>query len=96
MPSLGAADRARKADDLSWKKWAARLDHYLKHVEFLFNPNLFIIGGGVSKKHEKFFPRLTLKTPIMPAELRNEAGIIGAAMTAYTKNLDKAVTKGSA
>lgn len=77
-----AADRARKAEDLSWSKWAGRLDHYLQHLEFLFSPNLFIIGGGVSKKHEKFFPYLNLKTPIVPAAMRNQAGIVGAAMAA--------------
>jgi len=77
-----ASDRVRKEGDLSWKKWAARVDTYLKHVEALFSPDLFIVGGGVSKKSEKFLPLLTLKTPVVPAELRNEAGIVGAALEA--------------
>jgi polyphosphate glucokinase len=77
-----ASDRIRKEEDLSWKEWGKRLNEYLQHVEFLFSPDLFIIGGGVSKKHDKFFKHLELQTPIVPAELRNEAGIIGAAMAA--------------
>lgn len=77
-----ASDRIRKEENLSWKEWGKRLNEYLQHVEFLFSPDLFIIGGGVSKKHEKFFKYLDLQTPIVPAELRNEAGIIGAAMAA--------------
>ncbi|MCB9139484.1 MAG: ROK family protein [Caldilineaceae bacterium] len=77
-----ASDRARKAEDLSWKVWGKRLNEYLQHVEFIFSPDLIIIGGGVSKKHAKYFKYLDLKTKIVPAELRNEAGIIGAAMAA--------------
>ncbi|PJF41704.1 MAG: ROK family protein [Chloroflexi bacterium] len=79
-----ASNRAREAEDLSWKKWAKRLDEYLLHIESLFSPDLFIIGGGVSKKHEKFLPRLTVKTEVVPAKLRNEAGIIGAALAAQS------------
>jgi polyphosphate glucokinase len=78
-----AAERARKAEDLSWKKWGKRLNHYLQHVERLFSPNLFIVGGGVSKKHKKYFKYLDLKTPVIPAQMRNQAGIVGAAMAAY-------------
>lgn len=77
-----ASDRIRTEKDLSWKKWAKRLDEYLKHIEFLFSPDLFILGGGVSKKYTKFFPYLTISTEIVPAQLRNEAGIVGAAMAA--------------
>ncbi|MGB1289109.1 MAG: polyphosphate--glucose phosphotransferase [Aggregatilineales bacterium] len=77
-----ASDRIRQEKDLSWKHWAKRLNEYLSYVEFLFSPDLFIIGGGVSKKHEKYFPYLKLKTEIVPAQLRNHAGIIGAAMAA--------------
>jgi polyphosphate glucokinase len=75
-----ASDRARKLEDLSWKKWAARVQVYLKHLEFLFSPDLFIFGGGVSKKSDKFLPLLNLDTKVVPAELRNEAGIVGAAL----------------
>lgn len=75
-----ASDRARKLADLSWKKWAARVQTYLKHLEFLFSPDLFIVGGGVSKKSDKFLPLLELGTEVVAAELRNEAGIVGAAL----------------
>lgn len=78
-----ASDQARQVDELSWKKWAKRLTEYLNELEKLFSPDLFIIGGGVSKKHEKFFPLLALKTKIVPAQLLNQAGIIGAAYYAF-------------
>ncbi len=77
-----AAESVRKAEDLGWKKWGKRVNAYLHHVEFLFSPNLFIIGGGVSKKYEKFFPHLDVQAPVVPATLLNEAGIIGAAWAA--------------
>ncbi len=77
-----ASDRARKDEDLHWKKWGGRVDSYLKHLEFIFSPDLFILGGGVSKKSDKFMEFLDLKTPVVPAELRNEAGIVGAALWA--------------
>jgi polyphosphate glucokinase len=77
-----ASDRARQDKKLSWKKYAVRLEEYLKRVEFLFSPDLFIIGGGVSKDHEQFLPRVHTRTPIVPAELLNDAGIVGAALAA--------------
>jgi polyphosphate glucokinase len=77
-----AADRIRKAEDLSWSDWAARINEFLGRMELLFSPDLFIIGGGVSKKHHKFLPYLQTKAVIVPAQLRNEAGIIGAAIAA--------------
>ena len=70
----------REAQDLSWKEWAERLDEYLHMVESLFSPDLFIVGGGISKKADKFLPRLTISTEIVPAQLLNEAGIVGAAL----------------
>ena len=76
------SDRVRKTEDLHWKKWGKRLDSYLEHLEFIFSPDLVILGGGVSKKNDKFMEYLALKTPIVPAKLRNEAGIVGAAMEA--------------
>jgi polyphosphate glucokinase len=79
---LRASDFARKREDLSWKKYAKRLDRYLETMEKLFWPNLFIVGGGISKKHEKYLPLLTIETPVVPAQMRNEAGIIGAALAA--------------
>lgn len=77
-----ASAKARKRDKLSWKSWAKRLQHYYEHLEMLFSPDLFVVGGGVSREHEKFLPRLNLRAPIIPAELRNTAGIIGAAYLA--------------
>ena len=77
-----ASDRIRAAEDLGWKTWARRLDIYLRHLEGLFSPNLFILGGGVSKKSRRFVPHLSVRTEVVPALLHNEAGIIGAAMAA--------------
>jgi len=79
---LKASDFARKREDLSWKQYAKRLNRYLEVMEKLFWPNLFIIGGGISKKHEKYLPLLTIDTPAVPAQMLNEAGIIGAALVA--------------
>jgi polyphosphate glucokinase len=77
-----AADSARKREDLSWDDWAKRVDVYLRELERLFWPDLFILGGGVSKKYEKFIQHLTVKAQVVPAELKNEAGIVGAALAA--------------
>lgn len=79
-----AASSAKDREDLSYKKWAERLQRYYSHVEGLIWPDLIIVGGGVSRKSDKFLPLLDLRTPIVPADLRNEAGIIGAAW--YAKN----------
>jgi polyphosphate glucokinase len=67
---------------MSWEKWASRVERYLRHVEALLSPRLFIIGGGVSKKAERFVPLIDIRTPMVPAMLLNNAGIIGAAVTA--------------
>ncbi|OUC95086.1 polyphosphate--glucose phosphotransferase [Streptosporangium minutum] len=77
-----ASDHAREDHELSWEKWAGRVEEYLQHVEALFSPSLIIIGGGVSKKSEKFLPKVRVRTPVVPAALQNEAGIVGAAMAA--------------
>ncbi|MDC4232994.1 ROK family protein [Actinomyces sp. B33] len=74
-----ASSGQKTLQDLSWKKWAKRLQRYYSHVEMLFSPDLFVVGGGVSKNHEKFMPLLDLKTPMVPAALFNTAGIVGAA-----------------
>jgi len=79
---LFASDVVRKEQDLSWKKWAKRLDKYLCTLENLFSPDLLIIGGGAVKNQEQFLPLLTLNTRIIPALLGNEAGIVGAALAA--------------
>ena len=75
-----AAASVREAKDLSWKKWAHRIDVYLRHMHRYFWPDLFIIGGGVSRKYKKFVPRLTVPTRVVPARLGNDAGIVGAAL----------------
>ncbi len=75
-----AAARVRRG--LSWKAWAADLDEHLLAIEQLFSPQLFIIGGGVSKRADQFIPRLTVRAEVIPASLRNDAGIVGAAMAA--------------
>jgi polyphosphate glucokinase len=72
---IGASAAAREREDLSWAEWARRLERYLW-------PHLFVLGGGVSRKADKFIDRLDLRTPIVPAGLRNEAGIVGAALHA--------------
>jgi polyphosphate glucokinase len=75
-----AAARVRRRR--SWKRWAADLDEHLDHIERLFNPRLIVVGGGISKRFDKFGPLLTTGAPIVPAALRNDAGIIGAALLA--------------
>jgi polyphosphate glucokinase len=75
-----ASDGARKRDDLNWREYAERLDEYLHKIEDLLWPDLIVVGGGISKKSEKFFPHLTARTKIVVAEMLNEAGIAGAAL----------------
>ena len=77
-----AADSAREREDLSWDEWAERLQRYFGVVEDLLSPDLIVVGGGVSKHHEKYLPHLHLRAPIVPAQLRNAAGIVGAAALA--------------
>jgi len=77
-----ASARIRAEKDLSWKDWSKRVNEFLGQMEFLFSPDLFIIGGGVSKKFERFAQHLKVRAPIQPAQLLNDAGIIGAAMAA--------------
>jgi polyphosphate glucokinase len=79
-----AAFSAKERDDLSWSKWAGRLQKYYSRLEALFTPDLFIVGGGVSKHHAEFLPLLKLNTRIIPAVHRNNAGILGAAALAAT------------
>jgi polyphosphate glucokinase len=77
-----ASDRARSDENLGWAAWAERVEAYLKHLELLLRPDLFVIGGGVSKKSENYLPHIRIATPIVPATLLNSAGIIGAAIVA--------------
>jgi polyphosphate glucokinase len=76
-----ASEHAKDLQNLSWGKWAERVDEYLQHMEALLSPNLIIVGGGVSRQSEKWVPRLTgIRARIVPAVLHNDAGIVGAAM----------------
>ena len=77
-----AGDRARKVDDLSWPEWGRRFDYFLKRVARVFTPSHFILGGGASKKLDRFADELTIDIPITVARFKNNAGIIGAALAA--------------
>ncbi|ALC21117.1 polyphosphate--glucose phosphotransferase [Streptomyces pristinaespiralis] len=78
-----ASTKAKEDADLTWQHWARRVQKYLAHVEMLFSPELFIVGGGVSRKADKFLPLIEgVRAEIVPAELQNNAGIVGAAMAA--------------
>ncbi|MEY3586786.1 MAG: hypothetical protein RJB32_82 [Actinomycetota bacterium] len=83
-----AAYSAMERENLSFESWAERLQKYYSALERLLVPDLFIVGGGISKQHEKFLPLLNLKTPIVPATTKNSAGIIGAAALAYASGSD--------
>ena len=78
-----AAYSAKERENLSFEEWAKRLQVYYSQLDRLFSPDLFIVGGGVSKQHELFLPLLKLNAPIVPASKRNNAGILGAASLAY-------------
>jgi polyphosphate glucokinase len=88
-----SSSAARVRRGLSWKAWAQDLDEHLQHIENLMWPNLFILGGGVSKNGDKFIPRLTCRTPVVAATLRNDAGIIGAAIVAAEGFADAKTTR---
>jgi polyphosphate glucokinase len=76
-----ASELVREEHELSWGKWAGRVDEYLEHMEMLLSPRLIIIGGGISKKSDKFLPLLSgLHAQVVPAKMLNDAGIVGAAM----------------
>ncbi|WP_031163764.1 polyphosphate--glucose phosphotransferase [Streptomyces durhamensis] len=78
-----ASSKAKDDHDLSWQQWARRVQKYLAHVEMLFSPELFVIGGGVSRKSDKFLHFIEgVEAEIVPAQLQNDAGIVGAAMRA--------------
>lgn len=78
-----ASDRARKNNNLSWSEWGKRFDIFLQDVYRVVSPNYIILGGGASKKLDKFEDQITINTPVYPAQFRNNAGIIGAAMHAF-------------
>jgi polyphosphate glucokinase len=87
-----AASSARDREGLSYKDWAKRLQRYYSHLEALIWPDLIVVGGGVSRKSEKFLPHLKLKTEIVPAKLENTAGIVGAAWLAADRQTNPAPT----
>jgi polyphosphate glucokinase len=83
-----ASERAKVLHDLSWSKWAGRVDDYMHHVEALLSPGLIIVGGGISKESHKWVPLLTsVHAKIVPAALLNDAGIVGAAMSASSAGI---------
>ncbi len=77
-----AANSAREKYNLSWEKWGQRLNEYLNYIESILYPDLIILGGGVSKYYQEFFPYLKCRAQLVPAKLRNQAGIVGAACAA--------------
>lgn len=77
-----AADSARTRDELSWGDWGKRFNKFIQHIDMLFSPDLIILGGGASKKMDRFKDKLKIDTPVVAATTQNEAGIIGAAMAA--------------
>jgi polyphosphate glucokinase len=81
-----AAASARTRDELSWRKWGRRVDHYLNHVVGLFSPELIILGGGVSKRPEKWFDQIDVPCEVKIAQLANNAGIAGAALHAFGRS----------
>lgn len=81
-----ASDAVRKLEDLGWKSWGNRFNNYLVTMEKLFWPELIILGGGASKKFDKFKAQLKVNAPVKPAAFLNQAGIVGAALYAETKS----------
>lgn len=82
-----AAASVKDRLNLTWTEWIPRVQRYLRHVEMLFTPNLFVVGGGVSKDANQWVPLLDLRTPVRPAELLNDAGIVGAALAAADRRI---------
>lgn len=79
-----AASSVKDREELSFPDWAKRVSNVLSEYDDLFSPSLFIVGGGISADHEQWIPLLTIDTPVIPAKLRNHAGIVGAAMAVST------------
>ena len=78
-----ASNSTKKNLDLTWEEWALRFKVYLEHVQHVFSPDLFILGGGASKKFDRYADIISIKTPVVPAQLLNNAGTVGAACYAY-------------
>jgi polyphosphate glucokinase len=83
-----AAASVRDEHGMSYKAWAHRVNHYMQHVERLFTPDLFVVGGGISKNADKWVPLLELNTPVEPAQLLNNAGIVGAAIAVVERRAE--------
>ena len=79
-----ASGSARDEEKLSWKEYGKRIQKYLRKVDALLWPDLFIIGGGVSKEADKYLPDIKIRTPVVIAELLNNAGIVGAAVLVHS------------
>jgi polyphosphate glucokinase len=77
-----AAASVRERDGIGWAQWAPRVERYLRHVEMLFSPDLFVVGGGASKVADAWLPKVSIDTPIVAASMANNAGIVGAALVA--------------
>lgn len=77
-----AAASVREREGIGWAQWAPRVERYLQHVEMLFSPDLFVVGGGASKSSDQWLPMITIDTPIVAASMENSAGIVGAALVA--------------
>jgi polyphosphate glucokinase len=94
-----ASEGARLRKGWTWKQWARRVDEYLKRLEAMLWPDLIILGGGGSKHHARFMPYLTVGTPVVPAGLLNDAGIVGTALVAAEQaagNSDRRLTPAAA
>ncbi len=78
-----AAAVVREREGIGWKKWAPRVERYLRHLEMLFSPELFIVGGGASKAADKWLPLISIDTEVVPATMANNAGIVGAALLTH-------------
>lgn len=86
-----AAARVKEEKDLSWSKWGGRVNEFLQHLDFIFSPDMFIIGGGISKRFDRFIEYIDVNAKVVPAKYLNDSGIIGAAMAAaeiFSKDLD--------
>ena len=81
-----ASSVAREREGLTFEQWGLRLTRYFAHLERLFSPDLFVIGGGISKQSDEFFPFIRIDTPMVPAALRNNAGIVGSALLAAQRD----------
>jgi polyphosphate glucokinase len=82
-----ACAAARMTESLDWPAYTARLQRYLSHLEHLLSPDLIVLGGGISERHQDFLPHLRLRARVLPAQLRNSAGIVGAARQAHLRSL---------